>query len=96
LDKITKSLLDTFAGQFELEKLAEHVQFEHFANYAIISKLNRLTFDLDDIHVGSGGDCAIDGICLVVNGKIITDADELREIVEGPRVSRILCKRDFA
>lgn len=85
LDKITKSLLDTFAGQFELEKLDEHVQLEHFANYAIISKLNRSTFDLDDIHVGSGGDCAIDGICLVVNGKIITDADELREIVEGPQ-----------
>lgn len=85
MDKITKSLLDTFAGQFELEKLDEHVQFEHFANYAIISKLNRSTLDLDDIHVGSGGDCAIDGICLIVNGKIITDADELREIVEGPQ-----------
>ena len=61
------------------------MQFEHFANYAIISKLNRSTFDLDDIHVGSGGDCAIDGICLVVNGKIISDTDELREIVEGPK-----------
>lgn len=85
MDKITKSLLDTFAAQFELEKLAEHTQFEHFANYAIISKLNRSTFDLEDVHAGSGNDCGIDGICLVANGKIITDVDELREIVDGPQ-----------
>lgn len=84
MDKITKSLLGTFANQFDLEKLDESVQFEHFSNYSIISKLNRSTFELDDIHSGSGCDCGIDGICLVVNGKIITDIDELREVVEGP------------
>ena len=39
---------------------------------------------LEDIHTGSGGDCAIDGLCLVVNGKIIIDIDELNEVVDGP------------
>lgn len=82
MDKITKSLLDSFADQFELSRLDESVQFEHFSNYSIVSKLNRTTFELEDIHAGSGGDCAIDGICLVVNGKIILDSDELREVVE--------------
>ena len=83
MDKITKSLLDTFSSQNELERLDASTQFEHFCNYSVVSKLNRSTFELDDIHTGSGGDCAIDGICLVVNGKIVTDQDELREIVES-------------
>lgn len=84
MDKITKSLLETFSAQNDIEKLGESTQFEHFANYSIISKLNRSSFELDYIHTGSGGDCAIDGLCLVVNGKIITDIDELHEVVEGP------------
>ncbi|MFY7866713.1 AIPR family protein [Roseateles sp.] len=83
MDKITKSLLDTFSTQNELNKLKEPIQFEHFSNYCITSKLNRTSFDLDDIHTGSGGDCAIDGLFLNVNGKIITDADELKELVEA-------------
>ena len=84
MDKITKSLLETFSSQNEIERLAESVQFEHFSNYSIISKLNRSSFELDDIHTGSGGDCAIDGLCVVANGRIITDIDELNEITEGP------------
>lgn len=83
MDKITKSLLDTFSVQNELENLNEPTQFEHFSNYSVISKLNRSTFDLEDIHTGSGGDCAIDGICLIVNGKIVTAMEELIEIVEA-------------
>ena len=84
MDKITKSILQTFSTEHEIEKQTEAMQFEHFANYSIISKLNRSSFELEDIHVGSGGDCAIDGLCLIVNGKIITDIDELNELVSGP------------
>ena len=84
MDKITKSLLETFSVQNEIEVLDESTQFEHFSNYSIISKLNRSSFELDNIHTGTGGDCAIDGLCLVVNGKIITDRDELNEVIEGP------------
>jgi len=83
MDKITKSLLETFVGQNDLRKVEEPTQFEHFANYCITSKLNRTSFDLDDVHTGSGGDCAIDGLLLNINGKIITDADELRELVDA-------------
>lgn len=84
MDKITKSLLETFSTQYEIETQKESTQFEHFANYSIISKINRSSFELEDIHTGSGGDCAIDGLSIIANGKIITDADELNEIVEGP------------
>lgn len=83
MDKITKSLLETFSGQNELEAKDEATQFENFVNYCVVSKLNRTSFELEDIHTGSGGDCAIDGFCLIVNGKIITDGDELEEVVKG-------------
>lgn len=82
MDKITKSLLDGFSSQFEINSKTPSTQFEHFSNYSITSKLFRGSFALDDIHSGSGGDCAIDGIALIVNGRIILDEDELREVVE--------------
>ncbi|MGZ8213329.1 MAG: AIPR family protein [Methylosarcina sp.] len=83
MDKITKSLLDTFSGQYEIESLSESMRFEHFSNFSIISKLFRGSFELDDIHSGAAGDCAIDGIALIVNGRIILDEDELRDVVDA-------------
>jgi hypothetical protein len=83
MDKITNSLLDSFAVQNEIEKLHESIKFEHFSNFSIASKLFRGSFELDDIHSGSGGDCAIDGIILIVNGRLILDEDELKDVVES-------------
>lgn len=83
MDKITKSLLDTFSNQYELESLHESTRFEHFSNFSITSKIFRGSFEIDDIHSGSGGDCAIDGLVLIVNGRIIGDEDELRDVVEA-------------
>ncbi|HBO0853814.1 TPA: hypothetical protein L4F17_003981 [Pseudomonas aeruginosa] len=83
MDKITSSLLTTFSKQNELLKRDTSVQFEHFVNFSLTSKLFRGSFELDDIHVGSGGDCAIDGMAITVNGRLITTEDALREIVEN-------------
>ncbi len=83
MDKITGSLLKSFTEQCEIEKLNESTQFEHFANYSILSKQYRGSFELEDIHSGSGGDCAIDGLFILVNGRLVCDKDELREIVEA-------------
>lgn len=82
MDKITKSLLETFSSQNEVETLSEAIRFEHFANFSIISKLFRGSFELDDIHSGAGGDCGVDGIVITVNGRIILDEDELRDVVD--------------
>lgn len=81
MDKITSSLLSTFVSQNELTKRDVSEQFEHFVNYAITSKVFRGSFELEDIHVGSGGDCAIDGMCIVVNGRLITDEEMLQDVV---------------
>ncbi|WP_202032458.1 AIPR family protein [Herbaspirillum frisingense] len=81
MDKITKSLLDSFASENELGKLGEDKQFEHFANFAVISKLHRSSFELESVSTGAGGDAAIDGIAILVNGKLIEDVEELDDIV---------------
>ncbi|HBT4803910.1 TPA: AIPR family protein [Klebsiella quasipneumoniae subsp. similipneumoniae] len=81
MDKITSSLLDTFSEQYELSKLERSVIFEHFVNFSIISKLNRSTFDLEDIHTGSGNDCAIDGLTISINGRLIDSIDSLDDFI---------------
>jgi hypothetical protein len=83
MDKITNSLINTFVKQFEIDALDLSKKFEHFCNFSIITKNYRGTFELGDIHTGSGGDCAIDGLCIIANGQIITDEDELKELVEN-------------
>ncbi|MCF7558682.1 AIPR family protein [Pseudomonas petrae] len=83
MDKITGSLLSTFVKQNELSTNELSTQFEHFVNYAITSKVFRGSFELDDVHVGSGGDCAIDGLCIIVNGRLITDEDVLKDVVDN-------------
>ena len=83
MDKITGSLLQTFVVQNELEKSDQPTQFEHFSNYSIASKQFRGSFELDDIHSGAGGDCGIDGVFIIVNGRVVIDSDELNDIVEN-------------
>lgn len=83
MDKITNSLLEAFSKQNEINNLQESVRFEHFCNYSIISKLNRSSFDLDEVHTGSGGDCAIDGLIISINGKIISSIESFNDIVQS-------------
>ncbi|MDH4161492.1 MAG: AIPR family protein [Nitrospirota bacterium] len=81
MDKITRSLLDSFSIDNELVKLAEDKQFENFVNFSVISKLHRTTFELDSVFTGGGGDAAIDGLAIIVNGKLVTEIDELDDVV---------------
>lgn len=83
MDKITNTLLEVFTKQYEINTLPESERFEHFCNYSIVSKLNRSSFDLDEIHTGSGGDCAIDGLIISINGKIITSCDTFDDIANS-------------
>jgi hypothetical protein len=82
MDKITRTLLEDFVTENELERLDESKQFEYFVNYVVISKLHRSTFELDSLDTGDGGDGAIDGLAVIVNGRLVTDIQELEDIVD--------------
>jgi hypothetical protein len=82
MDKITRTLLENFVTENELERLDESKQFEYFVNYVVISKLHGSSFELDSLDTGDGGDGAIDGLAVIANGRLVTDVQELDDIVD--------------
>jgi hypothetical protein len=83
MDRITKSFLDEFVSEYSLEALPEDRAFEHFCGWLITSQYHSETFSTDDITVGSGGDSGIDCISILVNGSLVTDADEVAELEQA-------------
>lgn len=79
MDRVTESLLDEFSKERDLIALPEDKRFEHFAAFATVRRQYSQTFDTDDIVTGSGGDTAIDGIAILVNGALVTDLEALEE-----------------
>jgi hypothetical protein len=82
MDRITKSLLEEFSREHDLDKLPEDKQFEHFASYLTIQRHHSETFDTFDVVTGSGGDTGIDGLAILVNGSLVTDRDTVAELAD--------------
>ncbi len=85
MDKITKGLLTAFADSEGLSTLDESAQFERFCNFAVISSLVPETLNVDDVSVGAGADTGIDGIAIIVNGALVTDENEVDQLVATTR-----------
>jgi AIPR protein len=82
MDRITTSLLNEFVKQNGIEALSEETAFEHFTGYLVTSKHYTESFPTEDIHVGAGGDCGIDSISIIVNGCLVTEAEEIEDLSE--------------
>lgn len=76
-DAILESHIADFANQYEIANLKPSDQFERFVNFCIISKQYPREFDFESLSVGGGGDNAIDGAAIIVNGTIITELDDI-------------------
>lgn len=83
MDRITKQLLNDFLTSQEISENNESNAFEQFCNYTILSNEYNKTFDVNSITVGSGGDTAIDGIAIIVNGHLIEDVDEIDDLLSS-------------
>lgn len=83
MDRITKSLLDEFVAEHGLCELPEDRAFEHFASHLAVSSHHGESFSTDDICVGAGGDCGIDGIAFIVNGRLVTEPEEVEDLSSG-------------
>lgn len=85
VDRITESLLTEFSTENSLTTLSESKRFEHFCAYSIIKSQHSETFDTLDVIVGDGGnssqgsDTGLDAIGVLVNGRLVTDSEELEE-----------------
>jgi hypothetical protein len=88
MDKVTESLLAEFSKEHALEHLKQDKQFEHFSSYVVVRGEHTESFDTDDIVVGDdetskkGADIGIDGIAIIANGVLVTDVEELEELIE--------------
>ena len=83
MDRITQSLLDEFSSENGLSKLTIDKQFEYFSSYLCIQRHFAETFDLTDAVLGKGGDTGIDGLAILVNGNLVTDAESVQDLAEA-------------
>lgn len=84
---ITKSHFDDFVSSYGYETLQQNEAFEKFVIYCVTSKYIRnqtITKSLiDDINIGNGGDWGIDGLLIVVNGRIITTIQDVEDMLHA-------------
>lgn len=81
MDLVTQSLLSTFLREESLPNdIEEAILFEHFVNYCTVSNDYGDEFDVEDIHTGGGDDLGIDGLAIIVNGTLVSDAEEIEDL----------------
>ncbi len=82
MDRVTTNLLQEFVRENQHESLQVSEQFEHFVNFATVSREYADTFDHTSVHVGKDGNPGIDGVGIIVNGAIVDDAEEIDDLLE--------------
>jgi hypothetical protein len=82
MNKIVESILAEYSKENAIEALPEDTRFEHLAAYLTIRRHFSRALDLEDVIVGSGGDTGVDAIAIVVNGALMTDVDQVQEMLD--------------
>lgn len=85
MDRITKSMMDEFMNDYNIEVTPESDIFEMFCNYCILSRerSDSEQLDINDIYeVTTGGrdDTGLDGIIILVDGKLLNSKEEVDEL----------------
>ncbi len=83
MDRVTKSLMDDFVQANGLVDIDEAQAFEHFAGSMVTSMHYSESFSSEDIHVGGGGDSSIDTIGIIVNGNLVTEPEEIEDLLDA-------------
>jgi hypothetical protein len=81
MDVITQSCVKEFLESNEISPVDSSIDFELFANYSIVSKEYNSQFDPDDISVDEDTP-GIDGLAIIVNGKLVDDIDQVKDLIE--------------
>jgi len=84
MDRIMGGLLSEFSSEFGCSEMAEDKRFEQFAAYLVTRRhYSESAFDPSDLVTGGGHDTGIDAIAIVVNNNLVTDVDEIDELLEA-------------
>lgn len=85
VDRIISALLDRFSESYGFSELPQDKQFERFANYCVVATRGaEETFDVEELTV-DGAETGIDGLAIQVNGRIVTDPEEIEGLAEQNR-----------
>jgi hypothetical protein len=81
-DQILQSFVEAFAREHELDgNKSEQQLFEHFANYAVLSRLYSGTVDLEVLE--TAGAFGIDGLAIIANDILVESTDEIADIARN-------------
>jgi hypothetical protein len=84
MDRITKSMMDEFMNDHNISITQESKTFEMFCNYCVLSRersdSEELDInDLDEVTTGGTDDTGLDGIIILVDGKLLNSKAEVDE-----------------
>lgn len=82
MDKITRSFVEEYSSENDLDTVEDDKKFEYFANYIVTSSVYTDRFEPDSVSVAGGNDAQIDGIAIIVNGVLIEDKDEVADLAQ--------------
>ena len=85
MDRITESFLNKFIQNTGIQEEKEATRFEHFSNYSLVDSQIDYHYKIEDINIGVGGTIGIDGFALILNGHLITEIDELTDILNDQK-----------
>jgi len=81
MNRILKSFITEFSGGLGFD-CSHSDAFEHFSNYSIINSRYNDSFDINDVHIGKDGSIGIDGVAIIINGRLVTSREEAKDIIE--------------
>lgn len=81
MDSIVEKYFEKFCSTNNLQSSDKTSLFEKFSNYCVLSNHNIHNLDIMAVETGSGNDCSIDGLAIVINNRLIKDITELTDII---------------
>ncbi len=86
-NRVLQNQLDNYLDDYGIEERNLSVAFEHFCNYCMFSLNAPEVYHSDSlfheaVHTGNSGDCAIDGIMILINDESVTTLDEAVEAIK--------------
>ena len=85
MDRITKSMMEEFMNDYNIDVTQESDLFEFFCNYCILSRersdSEQLDInDIEEVTTAGRDDRGLDGIIILVDGKLLNSKEEVDEL----------------
>lgn len=82
MDRILKQLLQDYIDANDYRCQDSSTVFEYFTIFTIVTDEYGRTFEVEDVYTGGKDDTGIDGLAIIVNGKLIDNAEDIQLLVE--------------